>query len=328
MEHISKATNTATCPDSSRRIRRAPAALAAVLVILATFAATATQASAKTDVYWVAAVPVMWNVVPFEKDPMMPQMFTPAETMFQTVLYRRYTPGWGKPDPGVTERPGDEEGIQGPLLHARVGDHIVVHFKNMDTAFHNPHSMHFHGVVYTPSSDGSYIPGYSGLGADVPVGGTYTYRLYAGPDSWGVWPYHDHSPSMEQSIAGGLYGALSILRKGERAPDREFVVYFNETLSFMSVDGRAFLGSTPIFHARVGDLVQWDVLALGDNFHTFHVHGHRWLENGIPTDTKTVGPAESFRIRWREESPGTWLYHCHVETHMMDGMIGLYQVAR
>ena len=40
-----------------------------------------------------------------------------------------------------------------------------------------------------------------------------------------------------------------------------------------------------------------------------------------------IGPAESFRIRWREDAPGTWLYHCHVEDHMMHGMIGIYQVS-
>ena len=47
-----------------------------------------------------------------------------------------------------------------------------------------------------------------------------------------------------------------------------------------------------------------------------------------PRDTQTVGPAESFKIRWREDAPGTWLYHCHVEDHMMHGMIGIYRVSR
>jgi manganese oxidase len=299
-------------------------ALALVLVLLV----AVPSALASTRVYWVAAVPRTWNVVPNERDAMMPQTFAPAETIFPTVVYRRYNAGWGAPAPGPAEAPGDEEGIQGPLLRARVGDRIVVHFKNLDTLYRNPHSMHFHGVTYSPSSDGSFIPGFSGPGADVPVGKTFTYRLTAGPDSAGVWPYHDHSPSMEQSLAGGMYGALSILARHERAPDREFVVYFMQTLSYMTIDGRAFLGNTPIFHARVGDLVQWDVLALGDEFHTFHVHGHRWVEpGGVPRDTRSIGPGESFRVRWREESPGTWLYHCHVETHMMDGMIGLYRVA-
>jgi len=81
--------------------------------------------------------------------------------------------------------------------------------------------------------------------------------------------------------------------------------------------------------AKVGQLVQWDVMAMGSDFHTFHVHGHRWIgPGGVPTDTQTVGPAETFRLRWREDAPGTWLYHCHVEAHMMAGMIGLYRVSR
>jgi FtsP/CotA-like multicopper oxidase with cupredoxin domain len=134
---------------------------------------------------------------------------------------------------------------------------------------------------------------------------------------------------MMDSIAGGMYGTLSILGKHERKPDREFVVFFESALGFMTIDGRAFVGNTPVFHARVGDLVQWDVLALGDDHHTFHVHGHRWrAEDGSSVDTKTVGPAESFRIRWREDAPGDWLYHCHVEGHMERGMIGLYRVSR
>ena len=33
-------------------------------------------------------------------------------------------------------------------------------------------------------------------------------------------------------------------------------------------------------------------------------------------------------MSWKEDAPGTWLYHCHVETHMMQGMIGLYRVDR
>jgi FtsP/CotA-like multicopper oxidase with cupredoxin domain len=220
-------------------------------------------------------------------------------------------------------------GILGPLIRGRVGDRFVIHFRNRDTLFRNPHSMHFHGVHYRFSSDGSYIPFFSGRGANVRFGQSYTYRFTAGADSRGVWPYHDHAPSMMASIAGGMYGALSIRGRHERPPDREFVVFLSSLGGFDTIDGRAFVGNTPVFHARVGDVVQWDVLTLGDAHHTFHVHGHRWIgADGVPTDTRTIGPAESFAIRWREDAPGTWLYHCHVESHMMNGMIGIYRVRR
>ena len=300
--------------------------LAAIALVLLAGSARADSSGTSGNVreYWVAAVPVTWHVVPNERNAIEGDRFSPQNTTFQTIVYREFTPDFAKQIPNAA---GDR-GIQGPLIRARVGDTILVHFRNLDSLFNRPHSMHFHGVSYRPGSDGAYIPGFSGPGANVKPGQTFTYRLVAGPDSAGVWPYHDHSPSMMDSISGGLYGALSILGPGERAPDHEFVVYLESQLGFMTIDGRAFVGNTPVFHAKVGDVVQWDVLALGDDFHTFHVHGHRWrTPGGGVIDTQTVGPAESFKIRWLEDAPGTWLYHCHVESHMMNGMIGIYRVA-
>jgi FtsP/CotA-like multicopper oxidase with cupredoxin domain len=295
-------------------------ALAAVL---------ASSAGAATRDVWVAAVPTTWNAVPNAHDAIHGTRFALADTVFPTVVYRRYTKAWKRPLRLAYDGAAGASGIPGPLIRARVGDRLRIHFKNLDTLRRAPHSMHFHGVSYRPSSDGAYVPLFSGKDGDVKPGQSFTYRLTAGPDSAGVWPYHDHSPSMEDSIAGGMFGALSIAPRRERLPDREFVVVFSPMHGFQTIDGRAFVGNTPVFQSRVGDLVQWDVLAMGDEFHTFHVHGHRWRgAGGVPVDTRTLGPAESFRVRWREDAPGTWLYHCHVETHMMQGMIGLYRVRR
>jgi manganese oxidase len=281
----------------------------------------------RTVEYWVAAVPISWNITPNGHDAIMGEDVSTTQSVLQTVVYRRYTPHWKKPMANAAASSADGQLIPGPLIQARVGDTILVHFKNMDTLRHDAHSMHFHGVHYAPSSDGAYVPGFSGRDADVAPGQTYTYRLIAGDDSAGVWPYHDHGPAMSASIEGGMYGMLSILGRHEQAPDKEFEVVFAPWGKFMTIDGRAFVGNTPIFRAKVGDLVQWDVMAMGSDFHTFHVHGHRWSIDGMSRDTQTVGPAESFRIRWREDAPGTWLYHCHVEDHMMHGMIGIYRVS-
>jgi FtsP/CotA-like multicopper oxidase with cupredoxin domain len=289
----------------------------------------AAPAAARVRDYWVAAVPTSWSIVPNGHDAIMGMPVDRADSLFPTVVYRRFTRGWRRALPNAARSNADGLSIPGPLIHARVGDRLRIHFKNMDTMRHDPHSMHFHGVHYRPSSDGAYVPGFSGGDANVKPGRTWTYRLRAGRDSAGVWPYHDHSPSMEHSIGGGMFGMLSILGRRQKAPDREFEVVFTPFGRFMAIDGRAFVGNTPVFHSRVGDLVQWDVMAMGSDHHTFHVHGHRWIApGGVPRDTQTVGPAESFRIRWREDAPGTWLYHCHVEDHMMRGMIGIYRVAR
>jgi FtsP/CotA-like multicopper oxidase with cupredoxin domain len=290
---------------------------------------TPAGAAARVVDVWVAAVPTWWNVAPNGHDAIMHTPVDPATAIFPTVVYQRYSPQWRRRLTNADRASADGLSIPGPLIKARVGDHLRVYFKNLDNLHHAPHSMHFHGVRYAPSSDGAYLPGFSGRDAEVKFGRSYTYRLTAGPDSAGVWPYHDHSPSMTDSIKGGMFGMLSILGRPERAPDREFEVVLSPFgQNFMTVNGRAFAGNTPVFRARLGQVVQWDVMAMGSDFHTFHIHGHRWLElNGRPRDTQTIGPAESFRIRWREHNPGTWLYHCHVEDHMLRGMIGIYQVS-
>jgi FtsP/CotA-like multicopper oxidase with cupredoxin domain len=279
------------------------------------------DARAATRHVWVAAVPTTWNAVPNARDAIHGTRYASAETTFPTVVYRRYGKGWRKPLGG--------QGVAGPLIRARVGDELRIHFKNLDTLHDQAHSMHFHGVAYKPSSDGVWLPLHTGKGGRVLPGRSFTYELTAGPGSAGVWPYHDHSVSMEESIAGGMYGALSIAGRRERRADREFLVAFAPWHGFQTINGRAFVGNTPVYEARVGETVQWDVIALGDEFHTFHVHGHRWrTDGGTPEDTRGLGPAESFRVRWKEDAPGTWLYHCHVETHMAQGMVGLYRVRR
>jgi FtsP/CotA-like multicopper oxidase with cupredoxin domain len=299
------------------------------VALLGAALAAPSAASAATRDFWVAAVPVSWNMVPNGRDAIMGMTYDPAQTVFPTVVYRRYTRGWRRPLRNVPSAGGNQNLIPGPLLRARVGDRLRVHFKNLDTVRNQPHSMHFHGVHYRPSSDGAYVPGFSGRDGKVMPGRRYTYRLTAGRDSAGVWSYHDHSTSMEDSIAGGMYGMLSIRGRSEPLPDREFEVVFAAMGDLQTVDGRAFVGNTPVFRARVGETVQWDVMAMGSEHHTFHVHGHRWRDaDGVPVDTRTVGPAETFRIRWRERDPGTWLYHCHVESHMAAGMIGVYRVRR
>ena len=164
--------------------------------------------------------------------------------------------------------------------------------------------MHFHGVHYRPSSDGAYVPGFSGRDAESsPAARGPTAD--AGRDSAGVWPYHDHSPVDDDSIDGrDVRDALDPPR-GERLPDREYVVVFSPIGEFQSIDGRAFVGNTPVFRARAGDLVQWDVMAMGSEHHTFHVHGHRWhnARRAYARHRLGSGRPSRFRVRWRSGPP-------------------------
>src|SRR5262245_59724863 len=109
----------------SARVLAAVAGIAAVFLI--GFGGTA-HASPRT--YWVAAVPTTVNVVPNEKDAIGGMMFDPSETVFPTVVYKRYSPHWAKALPNNPRSETDGGSIPGPVLHARVGDRILVHFKN------------------------------------------------------------------------------------------------------------------------------------------------------------------------------------------------------
>ncbi|HEV2058127.1 MAG TPA: multicopper oxidase domain-containing protein [Solirubrobacteraceae bacterium] len=298
-----------------------------LLLVLALWLAAADVAHAVQRDIWVAAVPMVFDMVPWGRDPISGTTFTAQQRFMNATVYRRTTRNWRKPLRNADASSQPRDAVPGPLIRARVGDTINVHFKNMEPPGGRAHSMHFHGVRYPPSSDGSYVPGVSGPDGEVKPGQTWTYRLRAISKSEGVWPYHDHGPTMHHAIEEGMYGALSIIGKKDRWPDREFVVFFNSTHEFETINNRAFIRNTPTFRARVGERVQWDVLALGSAHHTFHVHGHRWVDpDRVPLDTRTLGPAESFRVGWTEREPGTWLYHCHREDHMARGMVGLYKV--
>src|SRR4051794_2284229 len=117
-----------------------PLLTAATLLLVAVPAA-----SARTMNYWIAAKPVTWNMIPNERDAIMGTTYAPSQTVFPTVVYKRYTRGWKRELRNISAGTSNQDDIPGPLIRARVGDKVLVHFKNMDTAFNRVHSMHFHG---------------------------------------------------------------------------------------------------------------------------------------------------------------------------------------
>ena len=120
-------------------------------------------------------------------------------------------------------------------------------------------------------------------------------------DSAGVWPYHDHSKSMSDSISGGLYGAISILGRDEKPPDREFVVYFGQQLDFRTVNGRAFVGtrlSSVRRSARSCSGTSWRSATTITRSTSTATAGR--FRAGLRTPAGSVH-AESFAVRWQED---------------------------
>jgi FtsP/CotA-like multicopper oxidase with cupredoxin domain len=329
-------------------------------------AATATGAQAasskhgKTREYWIQADSFERNTVPNGKDGMMGTTFTPDQTTFWAVGYRAYTEHWGKPLAGNDDI-GPNAGIPGPNIRGEVGDTIVIHFKNNDSHYKFPHSMHPHGVEYDNLSDGAWLAKTLDTpGTAVKYGETYTYTWRCKPNSVGTWPYHDHSvpqdltpfyPKKPAAAGGmdmgggnavmevgaelGLLGLIAITDDKTEKVDKEIFLFFHDLYSddipslgqdLDLFNGYAFIDNTPTFKAKVGQKIRWRIAALGKEFHVFHLHGHRWHDGVRWTDSQILGPSMAITVEYTEDNAGDWLYHCHVVDHMMGGMVGRYVV--
>lgn len=90
--------------------------------------------------------------------------------------------------------------VPGPMLKAKVGDRIIVHFKN---SLPEATTIHWHGLRIPNSMDGT-----PGITQDlIPPGGEFRYE-YTVPDAGTFW-YHPHNNSADQ-VGRGLYGALVV----------------------------------------------------------------------------------------------------------------------
>ena len=157
-------------------------------------------------------------------------------------------------------------------------------------------------------------------------------------------------------------GKLQVLRfcwRVYKAPPKkaQYLQYYHELPGAgMMINGRKYLGNTPTLIAGPDTKMRFGLAAMNNNtFHTFHIHGHRWIMPGPQgnnpgqiqsspqvisvsqfEDTRIFGPANSFSFTIQqgqssfmgarfEPDPnrapgiGEWHMHCHVLGHMMPG---------
>lgn len=254
----------------------------------------------------------------------------------------------------VTGRYSPEPTIPGPAIVITEGDKVEVTLQHAIANSSEPVSIHVHGVHFRIDSDGTMKPlnGYADEAAfpDQP----YTYKWDAALGTAGTWPYHDHTfnDPMVGSEDKGLFGTLIVnprdgktkaLIDGEITDvnvneiKREFILWMHETTFWgMEVnnilEGKEIpLWTNPTVGAKLGERVRFHILGMGTAFHTFHLHGHRWLDPGTTNviDTANIGPVvrHAFVLKAGEGvGTGEWHYHCHVVQHMQSGMMGSFLI--
>lgn len=259
----------------------------------------------ETKVFDLQAKPLKWEVLPGE--------FVDAF-------------GYAGPD-GVASVPG-------PLVRVIEGDHVRL---NLTNNLPEPTVIHLHGPHIPNSMDGV---------AEVtqPVvqpGETFSYEFTAAPT--GTFMYHTHYNSAEQE-GKGLYGVVQIDPKaGPRVPaDQEVFQVLSEMGGYYLINGKAFPATEPI-ETSVGQKVLIHLVNLGQMAHPMHMHGAPFQivgTDGYPVpesaqltkDVVAIAPGERYDLLMTADNPGTWLFHCHILTHVQNhgvepgGMLTLVKV--
>jgi len=202
----------------------------------------------------------------------------------------------------------------------------------------------------TSESDGTLVVMNTGPNQCAPeefTGELYTYHWKAELGSAGAYIYYD--PNLFER---GLFGAIIVNGENIKALidgqiteiqtseiQKEFVIFMEDSSTMWVTEVNNWLGGlqkplwkNPILAAKENDMVRFHVLGMGGTtVHNFHIHAHKWLEPGTTDviDTRTIRPLEThtFVIKAGEGvGTGAWQYHCHVFSHMQNGMIGTFQV--
>lgn len=260
--------------------------------------------------------------------------------------------------------PDDPGSVPGPTLYVKVGEKLVV---NVTNKLDKVHSFHTHLENYTLENDGSQINTITGIGAGamIPPGGTWTYEF--SPTRPGTFYYHCHSADgglhITSHIHQGLYGAIIVHDRDEAPHPNELVLFMGEIgidtegdavppyiMNGLGIPGgeatletifkekgieavaEQFNKTLPVFDAKTNEEVTLHLINIGDQIHTFHLHGVKLISreqlNGQPWPANVVpltpGEVDSVTINFTQEA--LWLFHCHVVAHADAGMIGLFNV--
>jgi hypothetical protein len=102
---------------------------------------------------------------------------------------------------------------------------------------------------------------------------------------------------------------------------------FKEGNLMHAINGRLY-GNLDGMRIQKGSLARWYLLALGTevDLHTIHWHGNTGVTQGRRADVTMLMPASSATLDMDADNVGTWLLHCHVNDHIVGGMIGTYTV--
>lgn len=228
--------------------------------------------------------------------------------------------------------------VPGPMIKIDVGDRVRVHLQNdlpMGT------DIHWHGVR-TPNDMDGVSPITQEL---IRSGEDFTYEFVAENPAVGMYHAHHHG---HVQIPNGMFAVMLIgempVPRGEtisgiEIPEdleiaQEFPMVLNDAgVIGFSLNGKSFPATAPIV-VNEGDWILAHYYNEGLQIHPMHQHQFPQLivaKDGIPldnpywADTVNVAPGERYSVLMHADTPGVWVWHCHILTHVErdEGMFGM-----
>lgn len=264
----------------------------------------------------------------------------PAEDAVEvevTAADLAWDPGTGVP---LTAGMAFNGSVPGPVLEARLGDRVTVHFTN-NTMMAT--SLHWHGLRVTPEMDGIQQM----MGDPVEPGETFDYQFTL-VDGGFYW-FHTHMDTAT-TIEAGLYAPIVVHVPGETTPDCDLPLVLDDVLldedtrqiappdtDMMQLMGR--LGNLLLANGRTDRRVAWTagqttllrvVNASNARYWDIALEGHSFTVVGTdggflaapyPADHLVIAPGERYLLTVvASTTPGTYrLMNRRFQLHEEDG---------
>ena len=228
--------------------------------------------------------------------------------------------------------------VPGPYIKVDLGDKLRFDVTNelpMGT------DVHWHGIR-TPNSMDGVAPYTQDL---IKNGETFSYEFEAVKKAVGIYHAHVHG---QMAVPNGMLGIIQIgdvdLPRGRTISgveipadlevSQEIPMVLNDAGTIgLSLNGKSFPATAPIV-AEQGEWILVHYANEGLQVHPMHQHQFPQLvvaKDGIPldnpyfADTVNVAPGERYSVLINPDDPGTWVWHCHILTHVEreEGMFGM-----
>ena len=228
--------------------------------------------------------------------------------------------------------------VPGPWIKLDVGDKVEINVTN-ETELST--DVHWHGIPTPNDMDG--VAPYTQ--DPIRPGETFTYAFEATRPSIGMYHAHLHS---QISVPNGMFAPFTIGEtpipygqtiSGVEIPEdlevaQEIPMVLNDAgVIGLSLNGKSFPATHP-YVVKEGDWLVYHYYNEGLQVHPMHQHQFPQLvfaKDGIPldhpywADTVNVAPGERYSVLLHADLAGTWVWHCHILTHVEndEGMFGM-----